>query len=142
MGRRKNDNIFEMLLDVPWWVGVIVAAVFFVVFVVIAPAMVKKSDISGMVSSMLPIMGKGFAVLALIAAGMSGLRSLFSRVGSQADVQYNVPPNRVPDTTATVCPLCGQSMVVRLARKGDHAGSSFLGCSRYPECRGTRQLVG
>jgi ssDNA-binding Zn-finger/Zn-ribbon topoisomerase 1 len=33
-------------------------------------------------------------------------------------------------------------MVVRTARKGERAGSRFLGCSGYPECKGTRQLDG
>jgi len=40
------------------------------------------------------------------------------------------------------CPLCGKAMVVRTARKGEHAGSQFLGCSGYPECRGTRRFDG
>ena len=40
------------------------------------------------------------------------------------------------------CPLCGKAMVVRTARKGERAGAQFLGCSGYPECRGTRRLDG
>jgi len=38
------------------------------------------------------------------------------------------------------CPLCGKAMVLRTARKGERAGSQFLGCSGYPECKGTRKL--
>ncbi len=38
------------------------------------------------------------------------------------------------------CPVCGSGMVRRTARKGATAGASFLGCSRYPGCRGTRPL--
>ena len=37
-----------------------------------------------------------------------------------------------------VCPKCGSAMVLRTARKGQNAGSQFYGCSRYPQCRGTR----
>lgn len=33
-------------------------------------------------------------------------------------------------------------MRVRTARKGPNAGKQFLGCSRYPECEGTRSLDG
>jgi len=40
------------------------------------------------------------------------------------------------------CPLCGKPMTLRTARKGPHAGSQFLGCSGYPECRGTRSSDG
>ncbi len=39
-----------------------------------------------------------------------------------------------------VCPLCGKSMRRRTARQGVHAGQAFLGCSGYPECRGTRAM--
>ncbi len=35
-----------------------------------------------------------------------------------------------------VCPCCGKPMVLRVARHGAHAGSSFWGCSAYPECKG------
>lgn len=36
------------------------------------------------------------------------------------------------------CPDCGARMVERTNRK---TGESFLGCSQYPECTGTRQLA-
>jgi len=34
------------------------------------------------------------------------------------------------------CPLCRSPMIMREAKKGQHAGQSFWGCSRYPSCRG------
>lgn len=36
-----------------------------------------------------------------------------------------------------ICPKCGSKMVLRKAKKGVNAGNEFLGCSRYPSCRGT-----
>lgn len=36
------------------------------------------------------------------------------------------------------CPRCGSSMVERRNRD---TGEPFLGCSRYPSCRGTRPLA-
>ncbi|MHB9130251.1 MAG: four helix bundle suffix domain-containing protein [Armatimonadota bacterium] len=36
------------------------------------------------------------------------------------------------------CPVCGKAMVLRTARKGQHAGSQFWGCAGYPECKSTR----
>lgn len=35
-----------------------------------------------------------------------------------------------------LCPKCGSTMVLRTATRGDLAGQSFWGCSRYPACRG------
>ena len=37
------------------------------------------------------------------------------------------------------CPKCGATMVLREAKKGPNAGSRFWGCSRFPQCRGTRE---
>jgi restriction system protein len=39
------------------------------------------------------------------------------------------------------CPTCGSAMVKRVARQGTRAGQEFLGCSRFPECRGTRAIT-
>ena len=39
-----------------------------------------------------------------------------------------------------LCPRCGSPLVVRTAKKGPNAGSQFLGCSRYPDCRYTRNI--
>lgn len=50
---------------------------------------------------------------------------------TQPDASEAGPP---PDAK---CPECGAPMVVRSGRRGQ-----FLGCSRYPQCRGTLQLDG
>jgi len=39
------------------------------------------------------------------------------------------------------CPECGQPMLRRTVRKGSRAGEAFWGCSDYPDCRGTREVV-
>lgn len=41
-------------------------------------------------------------------------------------------------TSDTACPVCAAPMV-RRSRRAD--GAAFLGCSRYPACRGTRDLA-
>lgn len=38
------------------------------------------------------------------------------------------------------CPKCGSAMALRTAGRGERAGQDFLGCTRYPDCRGIRQL--
>ena len=39
-----------------------------------------------------------------------------------------------------ICPQCGSGMVKRTARKGGNAGGEFWGCSKFPTCKGVRQL--
>ena len=56
------------------------------------------------------------------------------------------PPASIPQvaqqTTAVepACPQCGSSMVKRTARKAGNVGAEFWGCSKFPTCRGVRQL--
>lgn len=38
------------------------------------------------------------------------------------------------------CPICGEEMALRTARKGKSAGQQFWGCTKFPKCRGTRNL--
>ena len=40
-----------------------------------------------------------------------------------------------------VCPVCQSAMVRRTARRGGNSGRAFWGCSRYPQCRGTRDIA-
>ncbi len=40
-----------------------------------------------------------------------------------------------------VCPKCGSELVKRVARKGAHAGSEFMGCAAYPKCKYTRAFA-
>jgi len=48
-------------------------------------------------------------------------------------------PQPVPPSQSRVsCPRCGSPMVRRTARRGRNAGNQFWGCSRYPQCKGTR----
>ena len=34
-----------------------------------------------------------------------------------------------------LCPKCGAEVVLRTAKKGEHKGEQFYGCSRFPKCR-------
>lgn len=49
----------------------------------------------------------------------------------------NVPPNL---TGTPSCPRCGSHMVRRMSRRGRGTGNQFWGCTRYPQCRGTRNV--
>lgn len=63
------------------------------------------------------------------------LLSLVKGVQRECEVVLT-PPAPVAETTPT-CPKCASPMMRRTARQ---TGAAFLGCSRYPACRGTRTL--
>ncbi len=42
--------------------------------------------------------------------------------------------------SAPQCPQCASKMVERAAKRGTNVGSKFWGCSRYPDCKGTRAV--
>jgi len=46
-------------------------------------------------------------------------------------------PEPADKANSPPCPLCGQPMVQRTARKGPKSGLAFWGCSSYPDCKGT-----
>jgi len=39
------------------------------------------------------------------------------------------------DSLNSICPMCGNKLVLRTAKKGKYAGQQFFGCSSYPECK-------
>jgi very-short-patch-repair endonuclease len=45
------------------------------------------------------------------------------------------------NSTPSACPKCDKPLVQRSAKKGKHAGQSFLACSGYPQCRFIIQLA-
>ncbi|WP_324781194.1 restriction endonuclease [Thiobacillus sedimenti] len=47
-------------------------------------------------------------------------------------------PLSVMTTGAPFCPECQSRMVKRKAKRGANAGQEFWGCTRYPDCKGTR----
>lgn len=44
-------------------------------------------------------------------------------------------------SSAPACPKCNSPMVKRTAKQGPNAGGQFWGCSRYPDCKGTRPIT-
>lgn len=46
-------------------------------------------------------------------------------------------PSDPTDHQFPPCPLCGKLMALRKARQGKNSGSQFLGCTAYPDCKGT-----
>jgi len=62
--------------------------------------------------------------------------------------QKTTSKNSIPDMTTAdlgttvLCPKCGNQMTLRTARTGSNAGAQFWGCSKFPTCKGTRDMKG
>ena len=48
--------------------------------------------------------------------------------------------NITENATSVVCPVCDAPMVKRIAKRGLNKGNAFWGCSKFPQCRGIRQV--
>lgn len=71
-------------------------------------------------------------------------RNIFLVDGQQLVDTLAARKSQVPSSISQaflLCPLCGAAMVERTARKGQNAGQTFWGCSTFPACRGTRQML-
>lgn len=71
------------------------------------------------------------------------LARMISRVEIDAQVGADGAPESRPALVVTRdgamrCPLCGSPMTRRVSRQGSNPGTAFWGCTRFPNCRGTR----
>ena len=57
---------------------------------------------------------------------------------SSLTTRDHVQSLRERHSSITVCPKCGSRLIERTAKKGPKAGSTFLGCANYPQCRFTK----
>ena len=60
--------------------------------------------------------------------------------GTERKTEPPRPPRKKVQADGPPCPSCGPPMVKRTARRGKNAGKQFWGCSRYPACKGIRQI--
>jgi hypothetical protein len=73
MARRKEPGLFDMLMEMPWWVGVIVAAIAYVLIAAVVPRMLADNAILKSFVGICPTAAKMVALLCLVAAGVSAI---------------------------------------------------------------------
>lgn len=156
MARRKQsfiEEVIEMISMLPWWVGVLIALVSYIVFHSIASSTLDSApqDIKQLgefasrqifitFSTILQYVIPFAALLGSLISVFSGKANNTKDTTPQsnrADKAYS-PKQHQPSNIA--CPLCSQPMVKRKSRKGANAGQEFWGCSNFPSCKGTRPL--
>lgn len=157
MGRRRT-SAFEDLLEIasrlPWWLGLVLAGVCYVWLhhVATEPMTTGPADLKNMGGLMVGMYWRGFATafqyilpaVCVLGAAVSAYRRFAGGNGSPGSFSSSQAAGRPPIQagassagSSPACPQCNAPMVMRTARKGAKAGSSFWGCSRYPQCRGT-----
>ncbi|MBD5506658.1 MAG: hypothetical protein HDR05_00980 [Lachnospiraceae bacterium] len=73
-----------------------------------------------------------------IVSESSGNANITNEAGSDCEPVENAPQEPpINQNNNRICPRCGAELVLRTAKKGEHAGEQFYGCSRFPKCRYT-----
>lgn len=165
MARRRRESGFEASVGIasllPWWLGIILAMVSYLVLHQIAQTPVVPSvdskDIAGSIAGQFyPTLWHTLAtfgqyllpVIFLLGAVGSAVKAYRNRTGIRR-VQDRPAPERPAKgpaasagvrSAAPVCPSCGEAMVRRVSKRGANSGREFWGCSRYPTCKGIRQI--
>ena len=73
----------------------------------------------------------------------AALLTLVQRAQRPDDEVTHSPERDLPGESADPearCPRCGARLVLRTAKRGEHAGRRFLGCETFPRCRHTQNL--
>lgn len=58
-------------------------------------------------------------------------------IKNRKPVENVASENTASQSSNPICPRCGADLVLRTAKKGEHSGEQFYGCSRFPKCRYT-----
>lgn len=89
------------------------------------------------------------AILILIARTINAINHLMERKLAEfkenggftenlTRIRLEARDAKATEEGAPKCPICGNLMRKRLAKKGRNAGKPFWSCSAYPDCKGTR----
>ncbi len=61
---------------------------------------------------------------------------------STIKMQQNDIPPIMGNANELICPKCGGTLQLRVAKRGANAGNQFYGCSNYPKCKYVRNISG
>ena len=86
---RKNDSILELLIQAPWWVSALLAAMAYVGFVHVLPSIVAESPVFHALKSAMAPMGLLVAAFLLLLAAISFIHRLRRkrRLDRQLDIK-------------------------------------------------------
>ena len=67
-------------------------------------------------------------------------KNLGHALGQSTATGRAMSPVEIQTPARPECPICQSQMVLRRAKRGANAGNEFWGCSKFPACRGIRNL--
>ena len=141
MARRNSlfEDLIHLAARVPWWVGCVFAVISYLGFHQFAahePAQIVRNvtELGEFARDKYLSVIASFLQYLLPCAFLTG--ALCSAIVGLRKVDRTEAPMRTD-----ACPVCNSAMVNRTAKRGANAGRKFLGCSTYPRCKGTRDLV-
>jgi len=78
--RRRGESLPQIFLQLPWWVGLIAAAVVYVLFTIVAPALFPQTNqFAPVVAGAARTWGRIIAGLLVLLSIGSAVRAFFSR---------------------------------------------------------------
>lgn len=164
MARKRTsafEDIIAIIAKLPWWIGVVLALIFYVWLhhVATQPASTSPADVKQMGAfvgeqiwhTLATILQYILPACSLIGAGISAYKkflqgnqsSRFTPTKETSDVGFGRERGQLStegNSSTPNCDMCGAAMVKRVAKKGANAGEAFWGCTKFPQCRGTRAI--
>ena len=149
MPKRDDDPLPVLILDaltrVPFWIGPIAAVVVFAVMYWLAPILMTRDleqavKDGGPMNLSAPVLLNGMAGASRFLAPWVGIGIGAIWFCAEVKKWWSRRSPAAVTGSAIVCPECSSPMIPRKARRGPNRGSRFLGCSRWPDCHGTRDI--
>ncbi len=108
-------------------------------------AILKLLIVCGLLYLLITLAGRVAPLFIILAAGLMIFAAfdMIKGVLSKNKVNGFMRPfgrkkfsERKRQKATNICPECGSGMVVRAAKTGRYKGKKFMGCRRFPACRG------
>lgn len=135
--KRKDDSIWDILHDLPWWASVAVAVLAFVTLKYIFPFVGPENPaIREIFKTAGPNLAPFFAFIFMLIAAFSFFHSRRQKKLHEAHKKA-LSSKQKNNMHNKLCPQCGNELVLRTAEQGPDAGNEFWGCTDFPGCRYT-----
>ena len=141
---KKNQTILDDFIEIaavfPWWLGASLALVsYFLLHSISALDVHGIAAAYGLDSVFLTTFFHVFFFLLQFMVPFIFLScAVLSAFNQQSPRNSHDTIFEQLEKDGPVCPQCGSSMVKRVVKVGSNTGYEYWGCSRFPECHGSK----